>query len=260
MQLVRSEVRRNCMAATAAPQFAAHQWGCQRRRQLRARHRCVFSWRNRRRERKHDECREPWWWPPLGSRRERVLKVLPHIESAVQFKVSSSTSPGAYFGPRPWLFGATVVASVLQKIPGAEATLSETQFSAEQEDALLRFPDCNFAILNDASGLDEDEVVIKHDRDSAVFLPRTREHLEAAAYIAWREGIRVVRGLSQMRTAWCKGGVALFEIQQYIRDNSICTFYGSYTEPELRIHNLEFTGDITAALPAALRSWNLNDD
>ena len=186
MQLVRSEVRRNCMAATAAPQFAAHQWGCQRRRQLRARHRCVFSWRNRRRERKHDECREPWWWSPLGSRRERVLKVLPHIESAVQFKVSSSTSPGAYFGPRPWLFGATVVASVLQKIPGAEATLSETQFSAEQEDALLRFPDCNFAILNDASGLDEDEVVIKHDRDSAVFLPRTREHLEAAAYIAWR--------------------------------------------------------------------------
>jgi hypothetical protein len=165
-----------------------------------------------------------------------------------------------YFGPRPWLFGATIVASVLQKIPGSEATLSETQFSAEQENALLRFPDCSFNILNDVSRLDEDEVVVKHDRDSALFLPRTREHLEAATYIAWREGIRVVKGLSRMRTAWGKDGVALFQIQEYIRDNSVCTFYGSYTEPELRIHQTEFTDDITAALPAALCSWNLNDE
>lgn len=152
------------------------------------------------------------------------------------------------------------MASVLQRIPGAEATLSETQFSAEEEEALLQFPDCSFTVLNDVSRLDEDEVVIKHDRDSAVFLPRSRKHLEAAAYVAWREGIRVVGGLSQMRTVWCKNGVALFEIQQYIRENSVCTFYGSYTDPELRIHDNEYADAITAALPAALCSWNLNND
>jgi len=185
------------------------------------------------------------------------VRALPDFESVICFVPEENDSPGSYLAPRPWLFGATVVASILERVVGSEAAVFDGSFTPRKEEFLPLLPDYDFSVLDSAAKLDEGDVVLKLDGERALFLPRSRENLEAAAYLAWKDGIHAVSGLTERRTAWCRSGITAHEVIDYVQGHAFCTFYGSYTGSELRIHKTEYTEEIRAALPSALCSWNL---
>ncbi len=175
----------------------------------------------------------------------------------IGFEDDEEDAPGAYCQLRPWLFAATVTASILRHIPGAEAILTTEQFTAREEQGIGAFPDCALTVHEERDRLNEDEVIIKFSKQSAVFLPRSRENLEAAAFFAWDDGIKVVRGLSEQRTRWHGTAATISEILSYADQNALCNIIGSYTEPELQIIDVEYRDAIVSSIAPALESWNL---
>ena len=186
------------------------------------------------------------------------MDLIINTESLIRFSFEREGEwelhPGEYSVEIPWLFTATVSASILLRISGSEALLETENLTTQQEAYLAA---AFFSILSGTEGINEGDLAIKYGESSALLLPRSREHLEAAARIGWLKPIQIVRGLTARRSLWREEGTSVAEIAKFAADNTICLIEACYEFPEIQVLDLSERPAIEQAVKVALISWNL---
>lgn len=169
---------------------------------------------------------------------------------------STETGPAQYSAHRAWQLAALSAKNLLVRIPHAAAFLVSTSFSDNHLAAAYSYGDVEWTVLGGSDTLTGDDTIWRISPVKALILPRCRENLETACFLAWTEGVFIVADLDRQHDKWSLSKTRYQTVKDYCELNTLCVVRASYDGVEIEVSKESCADTISKALHATILEWN----